>query len=170
MKAKTRGNAASDDATAGSAKRSAIMRAVKSRDTAPELILRTMLRSISPGYRLHRADLPGKPDIVYGPRRLAIFMHGCFWHGHDCKRGARAPKENAAYWRGKIARNRARDAANLQALAAQGWRTLVVFECALKDRPALEQRLQEALGANAGALGSAGVPCAPATPKSGRRH
>ena len=62
-----------------------------------------MLRSMAPGYRLHRADLPGKPDIVYGPRRLAIFMHGCFWHGHDCKRGARPPKENAAYWRAKIA-------------------------------------------------------------------
>ena len=124
------------------------MRAVKSRDTAPELILRTMLRSISPGYRLHRADLPGKPDIVYGPRRLAIFMHGCFWHGHDCKRGARAPKDNAAYWSAKIARNRARDAVNLDALATLGWRTLVVFECALKDRPALEQRLREALGAS----------------------
>jgi len=78
-------------------KRSAIMRAaVKSRDTRPELLLRTMLRSIKTGYRLHRADLPGKPDVVYGPHRLAIFMHGCFWHGHDCKRGAsRSPRKNA---------------------------------------------------------------------------
>ena len=129
-----------------------------------------MLRSISPGYRLHRADLPGKPDIAYGPRRLAIFMHGCFWHGHDCKRGARAPKDNAAYWSAKIARNRARDAVNLDALATLGWRTLVVFECALKDRPALEQRLREALSASAGALGSAGVLPALATSKSQRRH
>jgi DNA mismatch endonuclease (patch repair protein) len=127
-------------------KRSAIMRAVKSRDTAPELMLRNMLRSIRPGYRLHRADLPGKPDVVYGPMRLAIFMHGCFWHGHDCRRGARAPKNNAAYWSAKIARNRQRDAAHLQALAAQGWRSLVVFECELKDRTALERRLREALG------------------------
>jgi DNA mismatch endonuclease, patch repair protein len=126
-------------------RRSAIMRAVKSRDTGPELSLRAMLRSIRPGYRLHRADLPGKPDIVYGPHGLAIFMHGCFWHGHDCKRGARAPKDNAAYWSAKIARNRTRDAANLKALAALGWRTLVVFECALKDRPALEKRLRKAL-------------------------
>jgi DNA mismatch endonuclease (patch repair protein) len=126
-------------------RRSAIMRAVKSRDTGPELSLRAMLRSIKPGYRLHRADLPGKPDIVYGPHRLAIFMHGCFWHGHDCKRGARAPKDNAAYWSAKIARNRTRDAANLKALAALGWRTLVVFECALKDRAALEKRLRKAL-------------------------
>ena len=140
----------SDEVNAAAVKRSAIMRAVKSRNTAPELMLRNMLRTIAPGYRLHRADLPGKPDIVYGPRRLAIFMHGCFWHGHDCKRGARAPKDNAAYWSAKIARNRARDAANLQALAAQGWRTLVVFECALKDRPALQRRLREALEANGG--------------------
>ena len=129
-----------------SAERSATMRAVKSRDTGPELALRRMLRAIAPGYRLHRADLPGKPDVVYGPRRLAIFMHGCFWHGHDCARGARPPKANAAYWDAKIARNRARDATHLEALAALGWRTLVVFECALKDRAALERRLREALG------------------------
>ena len=133
------------DAAKARARRSAIMRAVKSRDTGPELLLRTMLRSIKTGYRLHRADLPGKPDVVYGPLHLAIFMHGCFWHGHDCKRGARAPKDNADYWRGKIARNRARDAANLAALATLGWRTLVVFECALKDRPTLERRLRAAL-------------------------
>ena len=86
------------------------MRAVKSRDTGPEIAVRAMLRAIAPGYRLCRADLPGKPDIVYGRRKLAIFVHGCFWHGHDCPRGARMPKTNADYWRAKIARNRARDA------------------------------------------------------------
>jgi DNA mismatch endonuclease, patch repair protein len=135
-----------DEARARATQRSATMRAVKSRDTAPELALRRMLHAIAPGYRLHRADLPGKPDIVYGRRRLAVFMHGCFWHGHDCKRGARAPKDNAAYWSAKIARNRRRDAAHLEALAALGWRTLVVFECALKDAPTLEQRLRDVLG------------------------
>lgn len=114
--------------------RSAIMRAVKSRDTAPELAVRALARAIAPGYRLHRADLPGKPDIVYGSRRLAIFVHGCFWHGHECARGAREPHANNAYWRAKIAGNRARDAKNLAALAALGWRTLVIYECALKDR------------------------------------
>ncbi len=150
MNPQTKGSARAIEANSAAVERSAIMRAVKSRDTGPELMLRNMLRSIAPGYRLHRADLPGKPDIVYGPRRLAIFMHGCFWHGHDCKRGARAPKENAAYWSAKIARNRARDAANLQALAAQGWRTLVVYECALKERPALERRLRKALEATEG--------------------
>ena len=128
-----------------SPERSAIMRAVKSRDTGPELAVRKLLRAIAPGYRLHRADLPGKPDIVYGRRRLAIFVHGCFWHGHDCPRGARAPRVNATYWRAKVAGNRARDAANLSRLAAQGWRSLVIYECALKDLDGLRARLGAAL-------------------------
>ena len=127
-------------------RRSAVMRAVKSEDTAPERALREMLRALAPGYRLNRADLPGKPDVVYGQRHLAIFMHGCFWHGHDCKRGARPPKNNADYWRRKIARNRARDEENLKALDALGWRTLTIFECELKDRDALKARLEAALG------------------------
>ena len=121
------------------------MRAVKSRDTGPELAVRKLLREIAAGYRLHRADLPGTPDIVYGRRKLAIFVHGCFWHGHDCARGARAPRDNAEYWREKIARNRARDAADLDKLAALGWRPLVVYECALRDRAALRATLQAAL-------------------------
>ena len=100
--------------------RSAVMRAVKSRDTSPELAVRALLRPIAPGYRLHRADLPGKPDIAYGRRKLAIFVHGCFWHGHDCARGARMPKANADYWRAKIARNRARDEKTLAAYRRYG--------------------------------------------------
>ena len=128
-----------------SPERSAVMRAVKSQDTGPELAVRRLLREFAPGYRLHRTDLPGKPDIVYGRLRLAIFVHGCFWHGHDCARGARAPKANAEYWRGKIARNRARDVRNLSALAALGWRTLVVYECELKDAAALRARLGAAV-------------------------
>ncbi len=132
-----------------SPERSAVMRAVKSRDTGPELAVRAILRSLAPGYRLNRADLPGKPDIVYAGRRLAIFVHGCFWHGHDCPRGARMPKANADYWRQKIARNRARDAKNVEALEAMGWRTLVIFECALKDPAALRARLGAALASTA---------------------
>jgi DNA mismatch endonuclease (patch repair protein) len=128
-----------------SPERSAVMRAVKSKDTGPELAVRRLLREFAPGYRLHRADLPGKPDIVYGRLRLAIFVHGCFWHGHDCARGARAPKANAEYWRGKIARNRARDVRNLSALAALGWRTLVVYECELKEPAELRARLGAAV-------------------------
>jgi DNA mismatch endonuclease, patch repair protein len=125
--------------------RSAVMRAVKSRDTSPELAVRALLLPITPGYRLHRVDLPGKPDVVYISRKLAIFVHGCFWHGHDCARGARAPKTNAAYWRAKIARNRARDEKTLAAYAAMGWRALVIYECELKDKAALSARLAEAL-------------------------
>jgi DNA mismatch endonuclease (patch repair protein) len=131
--------------TIPSAQRSATMRAVKSRDTGPELEVRALLRPLAPGYRLCRADLPGKPDIVYVGRRLAIFVHGCFWHGHDCARGARAPKTNADYWSRKIAGNRARDAATLRAFADMGWRALVVYECELKDVAALRARLGAAL-------------------------
>ena len=128
-----------------SPERSAVMRAVKSRDTGPERAVRKLLHEIAPGYRLHRADLPGSPDLAYGRRKLAIFVHGCFWHGHDCARGARAPRENAEYWTAKIARNRARDARALADLAALGWRTLVIYECALKDREALLGTLRAAL-------------------------
>ena len=131
--------------------RSAVMRAVKSRDTGPERAVRALLRPIAPGYRLNRADLPGKPDIVYAARRLVIFVHGCFWHGHDCPRGARSPKANAAYWRAKIANNRARDEKTLAAYAAMGWRALAVYECELKDKAALGARLAEALRLQSGA-------------------
>ena len=125
--------------------RSAVMRAVKSRDTGPERAVRAMLRTIAPGYRLNRANLPGKPDIAYGRLRLAIFVHGCFWHGHDCPRGARMPKANAEYWRAKISRNRVRDEKTLVALAAMGWRAMVVYECELKAPQALAARLKEAV-------------------------
>jgi DNA mismatch endonuclease, patch repair protein len=121
--------------------RSAIMRAVGSRDTAPERKVRALLRSIAPGYRLHRKDIPGKPDIAWVGAKRAIFVHGCFWHGHDCARGARAPKTNADYWRAKIARNRARDEATMKTLAQQGWRALVIWECECKDEAALSSKL-----------------------------
>ena len=122
--------------------RSAIMRAVPSRDTSAEMKARAILRPIARGYRLHRADIPGKPDIALVGRRLAIFVHGCFWHGHDCKRGARAPKTNADYWRAKIARNVARDEKHRVALADMGWRSLVIWECELADEAALAARLR----------------------------
>ncbi len=123
--------------------RSDVMRAVKGRDTAPELLVRKMLRAIAPGYRLCRRDLPGAPDIAYIGRKKAIFVHGCFWHGHECKRGARAPKANADYWREKIAKNRARDQKHLAEYAARGWDVLTVWECETRDREALERRLLE---------------------------
>ena len=126
--------------------RSAVMRRVKGRDTAPELRVRAMLRAAGlTGYRLHRRDLPGRPDIAFIGRRAAIFVHGCFWHGHDCPRGARAPKANAAYWTAKIARNRARDTAAKAALETAGWRVLTVWECALRD-PTLPETLAAFVG------------------------
>ena len=124
----------------GPEKRSAVMRRVKGRNTSPELAVRKALTRLGARYRLHRKDLPGKPDIVLPGRRLALFVHGCFWHGHDCARGARVPKQNRDYWVAKVARNRARDAANREALAALGWRVETVWECELKDRSALEAR------------------------------
>jgi DNA mismatch endonuclease (patch repair protein) len=122
-------------------KRSAVMRRVKGRDTGPEKAVRRLLTALGARYRLHRKDLPGKPDIVMPGRQLAIFVHGCFWHGHDCARGARVPKANRDYWLGKVARNRARDAASLTALEAAGWRIETVWECDLKDEAALSTRL-----------------------------
>lgn len=124
-------------------KRSAVMRAVKSADTAPERAVRAAVRALGYArrYRLNGAALPGKPDLVFGALGKVVFVHGCFWHGHACKRGARQPKDNAAYWRDKIARNRARDAASLRALKAQNWSALVVWECETRDAAALSRKL-----------------------------
>ena len=126
-------------------KRSSVMRQVKGRDTSPELKVRRALTRLGARYRLHRKDLPGAPDIVLPGRKLAIFVHGCFWHGHDCARGAREPKANAEYWRAKIGRNRARDAAAQARLAELGWRAEVIWECDLKDAGPLEARLRALL-------------------------
>jgi DNA mismatch endonuclease (patch repair protein) len=128
-------------------KRSAVMARVKGRDTGPERAVRRILWRLGARYRLDRRDLPGRPDIVMPGRKLAIFVHGCFWHGHDCTRGARVPKANRAYWTGKIARNRARDVDTLARLEALGWRVELVWECDLKDLAALEQRLSKLLAA-----------------------
>jgi DNA mismatch endonuclease (patch repair protein) len=126
-------------------KRSAVMARVKARDTKPELKLRRLLWRLGARYRLHRRDLPGSPDVVLPGRKLVFFVHGCFWHGHDCARGARVPKANRDYWLGKVARNRARDQKTQAALGAAGWRVEVIWECEMKDAAALEARLQTAL-------------------------
>ena len=128
-------------------KRSAVMRAVKSSDTAPERAVRAAVRELgySRRYRLNGAHLPGKPDLVFTSLRKVVFVHGCFWHGHDCKRGARQPKDNAAYWTQKVARNRARDTASLRALRADGWSALVVWECETRDATALSAKLSRFL-------------------------
>ena len=126
-------------------KRSAVMRRVRGRDTGPEMIVRRALTALGARYRLHRKDLPGNPDIVLPGRRLALFVHGCFWHGHDCARGARVPKANRDYWVGKVARNKARDVKSRAELQAAGWRVETVWECELKDAEALRARLSALL-------------------------
>jgi DNA mismatch endonuclease (patch repair protein) len=122
-------------------KRSAVMRRVKGRNTTPEMTVRRALTGLGAGYRLHRKDLPGSPDIVMPGRRLALFVHGCFWHGHDCARGARVPKANRDYWVAKVARNRVRDEASRIALEAAGWRVETIWECELKDAADVRHRL-----------------------------
>ena len=127
-------------------KRSDVMRQVKGKGTTPELKVRKLLWGMGLRYRLHRKDLPGAPDIVLPGRKLAVFVHGCFWHGHDC---ARAPKQNRPYWTAKIERNRQRDVRVQAELMAKGWTPVVVWECELKDLPALTARLDAAVRAAA---------------------
>lgn len=126
-------------------KRSAVMARVKSKDTSPEKAVRRILTRLGARYRLHRKDLPGHPDIVMPGRKLAVFVHGCFWHGHDCARGSRVPKANRDYWLAKVGRNKARDEAVQQALRADGWAVETVWECELKDEPGLTARLARRL-------------------------
>ena len=114
-------------------KRSEVMRAVKSRDTKPEIILRKKLFALGLRYRLNVKDLPGKPDLVFPKYKTVVFVHGCFWHGHNCKRGKRQPKQNAEYWKDKIARNKARDKKHASELKKLGWRVITVWECEIKN-------------------------------------
>lgn len=113
------------------------MRAVRSQDTKPELVVRRLVHLLGFRFRLHRKDLPGKPDLVFSGRRRVIFVHGCFWHGHDCTRGARVPKTNSEYWLAKISRNRLRDQRVRQELDDAGWQILTVWECELSSAEAL---------------------------------
>lgn len=123
--------------------RSENMRRIRSKDTEPEKALRRMLRALGyRGYRLHRKDLPGRPDIAFIGRKKAVLVHGCFWHGHDCKEGLRKPKSNLDYWLPKIERNRGRDAAQLTQLTSLGWSVLTVWECELRSPAEIMQRLR----------------------------
>ena len=107
------------------------MAAVKSGNTVPELQLRRALHARGLRYRLHVKGLAGKPDLVFPKRRAALFVHGCFWHGHDCG-ACRIPQTNNEYWTGKIGRNVRRDRQTLETLSASGWRVATVWECALR--------------------------------------
>lgn len=124
--------------------RSANMRAVRRKDTAPEMAVRRLLHATGYRYRLHAKKLPGSPDIVFPGRLKVIFVHGCFWHGHDCRAGQR-PQSREDFWYPKIAKNQQRDAVALGALANLGWQTLCVWECETADREKLKAKLVEYL-------------------------
>lgn len=113
-----------------------MMSGIRGKDTRPELQIRSGLHRLGFRYRLHVKSLPGKPDLVFSRRRAVIFVHGCFWHGHDCHL-FRLPKTRPGFWKDKIETNRRNDTAAIEGLLAQGWRSLLVWECALKGRKRL---------------------------------
>lgn len=125
--------------------RSEIMRRVCSTNTKPELIVRRLIHSLGFRYRLHKKDLPGKPDLVFSSKRKVIFVNGCFWHGHSCKRGNRLPKKNRDYWTKKIGSNKHRDKNNTEKLIEAGWSVLTIWECETKDQESLRHMIVEFL-------------------------
>lgn len=128
------------------AQRSALMARIRSKDTKPEIAVRSLIHRLGFRFRLHRKDLPGKPDIVLARHRKIILVHGCFWHGHTCKLASK-PKSNQTYWSAKILNNQARDARNLLALQAQGWTVLELWECEVRRVSGLEEKLRNFLNA-----------------------
>ena len=121
------------------------MRQVRQRNTAPELTVRKLLSIKGYRYRTHRRDLPGSPDIVFPGRRKAIFVHGCFWHGHKNCRRASLPRTRFAYWQNRIVKNRERDLRSIAILKQANWSVLVVWECETKDPRTLETQLSHFL-------------------------
>lgn len=119
-------------------KRSVVMGRVKGKDTKPEWRVRSYLHACGLRYRLHDRKLPGAPDLVFPARRVAVFVHGCFWHGHQGCRKASIPKTRPDFWRDKINENRARDRRNLELLEKAGWRVITIWECEI-DEGALNQ-------------------------------
>ena len=121
--------------------RSANMRAIRSKDMRPELAVRKLVHKMGYRFRLHRKELPGKPDLVFASRRKVIFVHGCFWHSHQGCKTAHRPKSNLAYWEPKLLRNRDRDSKSIEDLKEDGWKVLVVWECETKGEAQLKGRL-----------------------------
>jgi DNA mismatch endonuclease (patch repair protein) len=125
--------------------RSENMRAIRSKDTLPEIAVRSLVHRLGYRFRLHRQDLPGKPDLVFPARRKVIFVHGCFWHSHACKAGL-IPQSNRDFWLPKLSKNKLRDRKNLKALALLSWDALVIWQCELKDSGAIRRRVKQFLG------------------------
>lgn len=122
------------------------MARVRSKDTTLEMRVRRLAFSMGYRYRLQRRDLPGVPDMAFPGRKKVIFIHGCFWHGHDCRSGRKIPKTNEKYWLPKLARNKDRDALNQAKLRDMGWDCLVIWECQAKDERFLLSQLRNFLG------------------------
>ncbi|MBL4785809.1 MAG: DNA mismatch endonuclease Vsr [Cohaesibacteraceae bacterium] len=121
-------------------KRSQMMAGIKGKNTKPEMMIRTALHRRGFRYRIHNKDLPGKPDLVFAKYRAVVFVHGCFWHAHECHL-FKWPKSRAEFWREKIGGNRARDIRQLAALDEAGWRVLIIWECALKGKTRIDFEL-----------------------------
>lgn len=122
-------------------KRSANMRAVKAKNTTPEIFVRKASHKLGLRFRIHRADLPGCPDIVFPKHKTVIFVNGCFWHGHAGCRRASLPKSNSAFWKAKIGRNRARDRSVREKLGALGWRVVTIWQCEVPNDAAAMSRV-----------------------------
>lgn len=123
------------------------MRRIGSKNTSIELATRRLVRGLGfTGYRIHRRDIPGKPDLAWIGLRLAIFVHGCFWHRHDCKEGLRRPKSNQSYWIEKIDRNVQRDQEHLLRLRSSGWKVLTIWECEFLELENVRLKLADFLG------------------------
>lgn len=123
-------------------RRSENMRRIRSKDTQPELAVRRICRNLGfTGYRVHRKDIIGKPDLAWFGKKLAVFVHGCFWHGHDCAEGLRKPKTNRNYWLPKLKRNHQRDIEHVAALRATGWRVLTIWECEMHNKKRLVRKI-----------------------------
>lgn len=127
-----------------------MMRGIKSKDTAPEMIVRRLVYSLGFRYRLHRKDLPGKPDLVFQSRKKIIFVHGCYWHQHLGCKAASIPKSNQKFWIPKLKKNAERDASQLKQLAAMGWGVLTVWECETKNTELLVKSIDEFLNETKG--------------------
>lgn len=125
--------------------RSRNMAAIKSRNTKPELIVRKIAHSLGYRFRLHRKDISGKPDLVFPRLKKVIFVHGCYWHMHNCKYGSVIPKTNAAFWKNKRESNVARDLRNMQSVEKFGWEPLVVWECQTRQIIQLSKTLSSFL-------------------------
>jgi DNA mismatch endonuclease (patch repair protein) len=125
-------------------RRSRLMRQVKGKNTRPELIVRSLLHRLGYRFRLHRKNLPGTPDIVFPSRHVALFVHGCFWHGHGCRIG-QLPKSRLEYWKPKIEANAERDHRKQAALVEKGWKVFVVWQCELSDIESLTAKLNSLL-------------------------